>query len=261
MPESIPVFSGLERLEELKREFARKQDEFAGISAELKRLEEDLEHVRLCYDAGPGLVYSRLDEIDFELSRCRRIRKLLKRGLSFKQACLEWDTSHPGKTPHETKQHRQQENTLPLDEDIQPALKALWRELVSRFHPDLAACPDEKQRRTEIMKSLNSAYSKKDIGWLESFSSECRVVEYSFDNMQELAERITRLDSAIDGERGRMKELKDGVWFEWMCEIKEAKDQGRDLLADLERNLSLELNDKIRQLDNLKKDFPDEDCP
>jgi hypothetical protein len=133
-------------------------------------------------------------------------------------------------------------------------IKALYRQLCRRFHPDLTQDPAERARRTETMAAVNSAYAARDLAaletlaekadrsrWIETGTPEQRLVGLK-DKLRQLQQRLEQVQQEI-------RELVDSPAAQMSLDVKLAKRRGRDLLAEMAAQVEKDLTRKRAELD------------
>jgi hypothetical protein len=146
----------------------------------------------------------------------------------------------------------------PLSPEKEAQLKSLYRQLCRRFHPDLAQDEADRACRTEMMAKINSAYAAQDLPELTSLSEQpdCdkispemaagqRLVSLQ-DTLQRLLERRQDIDRQI-------AQLVHSDLIELSVQVKLARQQGRDLWAEMTADVESELAEKRAELEALEK--------
>ena len=134
-------------------------------------------------------------------------------------------------------------------ERFQPSeeLKRLYREAAKRVHPDLAADPEEKERRHRVMIEVNKAYEEGDIDRLRTLLNEWETSPEGIVG-EGVAERLIRTNRKIHQARARLEQI--GLEIERIRgsdlarlreAVREAERQGRDLLAEMVRNIDQQI--------------------
>ena len=123
--------------------------------------------------------------------------------------------------------------------DPPPTLKALFREIAKRIHPDFASDPADQQYRTLLMARANQAYTRGDTDALERLLDDFREASAPPDSEDPAAE-LTRLDrqmqhalrdiAALDSE---LESLPQTELAHLHRDAEAARRDGRDLLTEL----------------------------
>ena len=146
----------------------------------------------------------------------------------------------------------------PLSPEDEAQLKALYRKLGRRFHPDLAQDEAERTCRTEMMAKINAAYSARDLRELELLAeqpdcdrvSEAWLAEQRLASLRDTLQRIERRLEEVDRE---IDQLVHSDLIGLSVEIKLASRQGHDLWAEMEADLEAKLAEKRAELASLKE--------
>lgn len=133
-----------------------------------------------------------------------------------------------------------------LDKEEKAQLKAAFRALAKKFHPDLVMDSAEKERREEIMAKVNQAYAANDLKALEKLLEEPEVVsgQHSMtreDELRHLREEAKRLDVVISELEKTLYDLTNSSTLKLMLDVSMARNEGRDLLAEMAEEYRLEI--------------------
>jgi hypothetical protein len=150
--------------------------------------------------------------------------------------------------------------TQPADVDRQE-LKQLYRELARRFHPDMALDAEDRAYRTGLMMAINAAYAAGDLGRLREIALEPdgsqRVRNAKSD--EQLAEalqlEIDRCMRRITEIKIELEAAKAHQSSRLMRRVEQAAAKGKDLLADIERQMRDEISHKMVERDVLRTEL------
>ncbi|MFQ5942715.1 MAG: hypothetical protein ACE5JF_04105 [Anaerolineales bacterium] len=128
-------------------------------------------------------------------------------------------------------------------EPEQAELKALYRELAKRFHPDLTTDPGEKEWREEMMAAVNAAYQNHDLNALLELQQQPdlppqKVTLSRQDILAEMAAEVLRLDRLIVTLTRKLDELSGSALAQLQLDVSIA---GQDLLSQIAKDLELEI--------------------
>lgn len=186
-PEEREYVRHLGEIEVRKRRVAELQTELESLNDELGRFNAE-------YHARVGALFVELDTIQLSIAEYEYRITRLSAMHSINPDSLEQDTraqfSEQRDEIHhdaeETRRHQhmfREERQRPLLDDASAAqLKSLYRELVKRFHPDLARTEVERQQRETVMKRINAAFHDRDLDALQSLFTEVEVEDESFES-------------------------------------------------------------------------------
>lgn len=269
-----------DQLAYLRREIEAAESELIEREAELVDLRVALSAFRVEYDPRVGRKLEELGEVEAELERCR------KRVQEYRQ----WGPDGPPRTEagnvyvsveeqyrRTWQQPREEPAPRPARDGgwgaayrpggratpLEGRIKALYRQLCRRYHPDLTQDEGERARRTQIMAAVNAAYGERSRDprqslvelealaeradyslWAESGTAEQRVVALT-DRLKRLQRRLAQADREI-------RELLDSPLMELSLEVKLARRAGRDLLAEMSAEVERDLVRKGAELEFMR---------
>jgi hypothetical protein len=125
-------------------------------------------------------------------------------------------------------------------------LKAVYRALVRRCHPDLAQTEADRVRLGALMARINGLYAERDLRRLERLDEQTRDADVdvtektTLDRIAEIEARIAWLAVLRDNlknERGALDRCATG---ELRRKVEEARGDGRDLFEELRGDLQRE---------------------
>lgn len=144
------------------------------------------------------------------------------------------------------------------DEDTRAEMKKLYRQLARRFHPDTAVDEPDRAYRTQMMMAINAAYAAGDLPKLHELAESPEnnhQLDYSQAD-QKLAETLLREVTRI---KRRLAEIKQEVArlekhesAKMMKKMALAEADGRDYLAELEKQMRDLLAERLAQRDSLQ---------
>ncbi|MFN8531306.1 MAG: hypothetical protein U0670_22105 [Anaerolineae bacterium] len=139
--------------------------------------------------------------------------------------------------------------------DLADRIKRLYRELARRFHPDLTPDPEERTRRTALMREINAAYTAGDMDALQA------IAEHPADaldqpmlalTLRSVRQQLTNLIAQVDVYKRERDELFYGAMMKLKLDDKLAKMKGRDLLMEMRVEMEREYDQLLQQLDQLR---------
>jgi len=257
-PPSRAVASADPEVDRLRAEVAEKQARAAGLQADLVDSQEALAEFQREFDARVGLHARRVVELRAALEEARRA--------AFQRL---WE-AQPDATPYVdvAEQFRRAWQHTPTGEPPPPPppttgdelsrLKALYRELARRLHPDLAATEAERDWRTPRMALVNAAYAARDLAALEALAAQgddpsrpAPVLDSRAALLASLQRESARLDELIERLERELDELTYSPALKLQLDVKLARRAGRDLLGETEADLLAEratLEAELRRL-------------
>jgi hypothetical protein len=153
-----------------------------------------------------------------------------------------WGEREPDKEP---------ERRAVVSEDA----KRLFRQLARLIHPDLAADPQERERRTNLMVAANDAYEQGDVAALERLLEEWHASPEAVTGggtAAELERTLRRIAQVEAGMRRIDEELAelDASAMGWLRRrVEKAAREGWDLLAHMVRELDRQIGEAQLELE------------
>jgi hypothetical protein len=117
-----------------------------------------------------------------------------------------------------------------------PSLKALFREVAKRIHPDHARDRDDERHRTQLMAQANAALLREDAALLHRMLHSHDLPVQAADTRTELTHTlklIQHLRRDLIGLHSEMEALARSEMADLQRRTAAAADQGNDLLAEL----------------------------
>lgn len=129
----------------------------------------------------------------------------------------------------------------PKKEKFKPSerLKALYREVAKRIHPDLAIDEKERLRRQILMADANSAYKEGDeaklLAILDEWESRPESVkgEGTAAELVRVIRKISQVETRLRAIEIEIAQLEESDLYKLKIEAERAEDEGRDLLTEL----------------------------
>jgi hypothetical protein len=146
---------------------------------------------------------------------------------------------------------------ISLDDQSKAKLKTVFRALAKRFHPDLVMDPEEKRRRENIMSEVNQAYAAKDLKALEKLLEKPEViggepVRTREEELDHLRKESLRLDTVIEELEKTLLDLVNSSTVKLMLDVTMAKNERRDLLAEMAADYRTEISRVEKELSTLQ---------
>jgi hypothetical protein len=233
--------------------------------AELVDLRVELSAFRLEYDTRVGRQVEELEQVETELRRCQErvadYRLWGAKGAPGTRAgtpyvSVEEQFRRTWKEPEEAPAESPswEDASRPLRPSAGTHIKALYRQLCRRFHPDLTQDPAERARRTQTMAAVNAAYAARDLAGLEALAEKAERSQWVETGTPEqrlagLKEKLAQLQQRLQQVQNEIRELVDSPAAQMSLDVKLARRQGRDLLAEMAAQTAKELTRKRAELD------------
>lgn len=235
-PEEEELSTKLAELEQLESEMAQRELDLATLMAELQAFERR-------YAREVGVRIAELDQLEADLADriARQAVRDRTRGAGFGDRRSQKRLAEA--------QARAQQSAGAADPlssagqaetfDASPELKALFRDLAKRIHPDLAEGHNELARRTQLMAEANAAYQRGDVTRLEQIVLEWNSAPETVRgeglgaDLVRVIRRIARARRRLDVIEGEITCLTASDLFQLRTEVERARAEGYDLLADM----------------------------
>jgi len=191
-----------------RAELASLRAALAGHEAELAHLRAQLASFKGRYIRQVGVLYIQLDEWEDRIAQLN------------------------GTAPASTAPVEAPVQPTPEPEPIQLDLKALFREVAKRIHPDHARNPLDEQHRTYLMAQANDAYNRSDAAVLHRMlnghdpATETTDLAHTLAQIQQAMAGIAAIDAEIEA-------LAQSEMAQLQARSILAATRGQDLLADL----------------------------
>lgn len=222
---------------DLRRRLRGLDDEYTAEAAALKQFERR-------YKPAVGVRYDELERLRGKIERA-------------------WDALRRGQTPQSEKEQAEELETETFRPDDE--LRRLFRTIVRRVHPDLAVDEEDRARRHEFMAETTLAYRANDarrLQWLfEHWESQHGPISGS-----DFHALLARTDREIAWTRYRIREMHAAIGelhasplAEIKSEAEAARSVGRNLILELRRRVSDELDAAHRELDRVCQTLTDLD--
>lgn len=247
--------AGDPELRELQEEISERQDRIAQLEFELMDTRTRLARFEREFEAQVGVLYTNLENLEQRLAAARHaVSRRAQWGDRVDTPDSPVDVvSQFQKTWTPRERPPAPPPPRPLDDDTKAKLKSLFRDLAKRFHPDLVTDSEEKAWREKIMSEVNQAYASNDLDTLQSLAEKPDFPETSKVKSREaifadIRAEIKRLDSVILSLQARLKQLINSQTVQLMLEASISRRSGRDLLAEMAKDLRVQIAEMESEL-------------
>lgn len=250
-----------DQLTQLRAALAQVQNELIEAEARLADRLAEINAFEFEFEARVGHLLDELAALEAEIQRYTERIQILRQKQIFGQAHIPVEQQYrrtwqrpPESAPIPPRQ--------PLDPVGEAEIKRLYRQLARRFHPDLSIDETERARRTEIMTAINQAYAARSLVELAALAQQPETLAERDHPAQTQGQLIQALQSELKRGRRRLKEIETELRnlryrpsVELSLEVKSARRQGRDVLAELAVELAQKVARRTVERDMLKAQF------
>jgi ribosomal protein L29 len=247
-------------LADLDAQVGERQERVAELELELFEMRAALARFQAEMGSRVGPLQSRISDLRKDVARARH---RAERRAQWGDRVESEDDAPPDVFAQYERTWRKPPEGLPKtpkaepDEATKNKIKAEYRALAKRFHPDLTSDPEEKKRREKVMAEVNQAYADGDLEALRRLAAKAdrpeRAPEKSRDEiLVELRREVRRLDAVIAQLQSDVGRLTRSADVKLMLDASIAKREGRDLLAEMAADLRREILDLEMELAELQ---------
>jgi chromosome segregation ATPase len=244
-------------LDELRAAVERARTELIEAEARLADQLAAIHAFEFEFEARVGHLWDKLDALEAEVERYHdRIQMLRHKYLSAERQYRRAWQAPPRSAPSPPPQ--------PLGPIDEAHVKQLYRQLARRFHPDLVTGEGERAWRTEKMAAINAAYAARSLTELEALAQETDTYIHTGRTQpgQTEAQLMQALQAELERCRRRLREIENELHglpqrpsVKLSLEVKLARRQGQDLLAEMASDLEAKITRKRVERDMLKAQF------
>jgi predicted nucleic acid-binding Zn-ribbon protein len=243
-------------LEALRAALTKRQEEAAALEHELF----DLQRFTAEVEAYLLPLQRRLEALRAEIAEARR--RAARRGQwgaradseDIPEARFYFDRSAPQAEAPPSPSPPPPAPEPPDEADI----KALYRALAKRFHPDLTNDPEEKEWRQQRMAKVNAAYDARDLKALQALAAEPdrppgAQPKTRADLLAEMQAEIERLNDVIANLERQLDELSRSPAVQLKLDASLARQSGYNLLGQIAAQLETEIANAEAELASLQR--------
>lgn len=240
--------AGDEGLRALEEEVNLRQERVAQLEFELADTRADLARFERTYETRLGPLEERIQELEADLEQARiRSARRAQWGDRLDAEEQPVDVLEQFRRTWTPREKPPEPPPAPkVDEVSKEQMKAIFRSLAKRFHPDLVTDAQAKLWRQDMMAQINEAYAAQDMAALQSFAQKPDRPEETVEKTREqhiadLYREVRRLDQVIRDLERTLKELINSHTVKLMLEVSIAQQQGRDLLKEMADTMRAEI--------------------
>ncbi|HET7696082.1 MAG TPA: hypothetical protein VFK57_10270 [Vicinamibacterales bacterium] len=231
-----------ENMEPLRARLAELQARLGERSAEIARVQADLQAFRLRYRREVGQLHEELDELEQAIAEAElgELSRLVDGSQGPAPAA---PTAGPADTPARF---------------TSDAVRRLFRDVAKTIHPDLAADEQTRDRRHHLMIEANRAYA---LGDEERLRSILEAWERSPEAVQgtdpeaaraRLVRRIAQVEEQLESCAADLAGMQATPLWQLKTMVDAAAARGKDLVADMVRRLKRDITAARNRLDAMR---------
>jgi chromosome segregation ATPase len=251
-----------QELTRLRATLAETQTQLIEAEAELADQLAEINAFEFEFEAKVGHLLDTLEALEKEIQRYNERIQLARNKQVFGYAHISIDEQYR-RTWQAPRGSAATPPPRPLSAAGEIEIKKLYRQLARRFHPDLATNETDRARRTEKMQAINDAYGARSLTELVALADEPDVIDIGRRRAgQTEAQLVEALQAELVRCRHRMQEIEKEMRnlryrpsVEVSLEVKAARRQGRDLLAERAAELEKKIARTTVERDMLKAQF------
>lgn len=251
-----------QQLTELRAALAQTQAQLIEAEAELADQLAEINAFEFEFEARVGHLMDTLEALNVEIQKYNEYIQIARNRQIFGSAHVPVENQYrrawqapPAWAPTPPPQ--------PLDATGEAEIKTLYRRLARRFHPDLATDDADRALRTEKMAAVNNAYAARSLPELIALARQPDIVNPNQTRPgQTEAQLVQALQAELAGCKRRLREIERELRnlrfkssVELSLQVKAARRQGRDLLAEMAEELEHKIARGTVERDMLKAQF------
>ncbi len=254
------------RLRELRAALDERRDAIADIDLEIETLRSELADFEAAYNDRLMNEHATLRRVEGYLRHLRRWSELLRadpvEDLGSRARRVEKQRLRELKQyPPRARIRDEAPNLLENEEtSLLPAprdeLKAAYRQLARRFHPDLARTEDERLQASKMMVRINTLYRDGDLDRLVALAEQVKGGEIDdpeltdAEQLELLDERLAWFDAVLENLREEREELEQSPTCELMRNVEQAQAMNRDLVGEIREELRQRIDESYERVGN-----------
>ncbi|HSD99057.1 MAG TPA: J domain-containing protein [Patescibacteria group bacterium] len=243
----------------LKKLIERKTIILEELYEKQELLKMELETISHEYNIRIGALLLKDNQLDLEILQLKNLQELMRGGMTYSAAMKYEEDAFYSETIRMQKEQekldeekRMINEIADVSEEVMEDIKTIWKKLIRKFHPDLITDSREKEKREEIMKKINKAYTERNLEALRAFENTQTVEAIEDLSAGQLEESLEKIENSIRDVEGELHVLQKSTWYEWKKKKEKVKQEGiiKDVFADLEQKF---LDDIVRKIEIVQK--------
>lgn len=251
----------------LRHQLHQVQAEINAAETELVRLEEDLRAFEYDFEANVGYLLEILSRLEEEVNDYLQQIKIMRTEQTFGEGYRTVEDQYHAtwNIPRQETPAKQPPKPPPL---TAAQLKKLYRQLARRYHPDLAVDEADRAYRTGKMSAINDAYKAGSLVEMMALAEETGSVasvgvrSTAVPPPQTETDLVQTLTQELENRRRHLFRVQDALrnfpnqpMVELALEVRFARQQGRDLLAEMAAETQRKIARKEVERDMIKSQF------
>ncbi len=256
-----------QQINALRRQINQVQAKIDDAEGELVRLEEDLRAFEYEFEANVGYLLELLTRLEEEVNDYLQQIKIMRTEQTFGEGYRTVEDQYRAtwNIPRQETPAKQPPKPPPL---TAAQLKKLYRQLARRYHPDLAVDEVDRAYRTGKMSAINDAYKAGSLVEMMALAEEMGsaasvgVRSTAVPPPQTETDLIQTLTQELDNRRRHLFRVQDALrnfhnrpMVELALDVRFARQQGRDLLAEMAAETQRKIARKEVERDMIKSQF------
>jgi hypothetical protein len=242
-----------------EEELQRKQAQLIACEAELSEreleratLQAELAALEKKYLEVVGRKYAELDKIEAKIAEVSARQNPKNQAAKERAEAARKQAEESAKSVGE-----REEQTKGKRAGQSESLRTLYRQAAKLLHPDLTLDPNEKAIRQRLMAEVNQAYAEGDEERIRRILREWQASPESVQGdgpgveLVRVIRKIAQVQSRLQTIATEMNQLRGNELFQLKTKIQESKVQGRDLLAEMARQLDGQIAEARERLNRI----------
>lgn len=226
-------------VESLRAALAKRREQVAALELELFELNRFADEIAVYLLP----LQSRLDALQAQVAAARRRAARRAGTASFETPRDRFNQSDPASARTASPPPPPAPEPEPPDE---AEIKALFRALAKRFHPDLTTDPAEKEWRKQMMAQVNAAYAARDLSALQALADQpdhppVAAPKTRATLLTEMQAEIERLDGVVVHLERTLDQLATSPAVQFKLDASLARWAGHNLLGQMAADLEAEI--------------------
>ena len=238
-------------LESRRKEFHFLERRLVKLQCDLDDLQDEIAEFETVYAEQMSDRISELESLEKELGRLTG-REEAEAGTGSDQ--FQGERRNGSSTGQEKPAGRV---TEPVRQEGVETLKDVYRKVAKAIHPDLSRDEGERKKRQTLMAEANRAYAEEDhvtlISLLQGFTTEADPFRERVSERAVLDQRIMAFRERIRVVEAEILRLKGSDLYRLVQKVQQARNVGKDILAEMAARLESDILTACRKLNRAKQ--------